>query len=177
VLSTSQKITLKMMYRFVLLVAAVLIGVCTAAPVVHLTDLNFDQVVNGDNNVLVEFYAPWCGHCKNLEPEWAAAAATFNPADGIIIAALDASTYSELGTKFAVQGFPTIKFFPKGSKEPVEYEGGRTADTIVEYVNGKLGTTKKVKSVPSAATTLTTENFPSMVLGKKAAFVEFYAPW
>lgn len=158
-------------------VFVVLVGICHAAPVVHLTDQTFDEVVNGNTNVLVEFYAPWCGHCKNLEPEWASAAASFSPADGVIIAAVDASTYSGLGTRYDVQGFPTIKWFPKGSAEPVEYDGGRTADTIVEWLNGKVGTSKKVKAVPSAVTTLTKDNFESMVLGKKAAFVEFYAPW
>ena len=148
-----------------------------SAPVLHLTDANFDTVVDGSQNILVEFYAPWCGHCKNLAPEWESAAASFSPSDGIIIAAVDASTYSEIGTRFSVQGFPTIKYFAKGSKEPVEYEGGRTADTIVQWVNEKIGTDKKVKSVPSAVTVLTKENFEQQVQGSKAALVEFYAPW
>ena len=148
-----------------------------AAPVLHLTDANFDSVVDGTKNILVEFYAPWCGHCKNLAPEWESAAASFSPSDGIIIAAVDASTYAELGSRFQVQGFPTIKFFAKGSKEPTEYEGGRTADTIVQWVNEKIGTDKKVKAVPSAVTVLTKENFQQQVQGAKAALVEFYAPW
>ena len=80
-----------------------------AAPVLHLTDVNFDSVVDGSQNILVEFYAPWCGHCKNLAPEWESAAASFSPSDGIIIAAVDASAYAELGSRFQVQGFPTIK--------------------------------------------------------------------
>ena len=175
---TSLRISTKKMRGFVqFLLAAALFAVCKAATVIKLTDQNFDEVVNGDSNVLVEFYAEWCGHCKNLEPEYASAAASFAPADGVILAAIDASTYAELGTKYNVEGFPTIKWFPKGSTEPVDYDGGRTADTIVQWLNGKLGTTKKVKSVPSAVATLTTDNFESMALGKKAAMVYFYAPW
>lgn len=43
--------------------------------VVELTDSNFDSLVlNSEDMWLVEFFAPWCGHCKNLAPQWADAA-------------------------------------------------------------------------------------------------------
>lgn len=65
----------------------------------------------------------------------------------------------------------------KGSKKAEEYTGGRTADTIVKWMNDKVGSFKRVKTPYSAVTTLTRDNFKRQVLGKKAAFVEFYAPW
>ena len=138
---------------------------------------NPDQVVDGSNNVLVEFYAPWCGHCKNLAPEWETAANSFQPEDGIVIAAIDASTYQDIGTKYEVQGFPTIKYFAKGGTTAAEYDGGRTADTIIDWVNKKVGTNKKLKTMSSSVVTLTKDNFAEHALGEKAALVEFYAPW
>lgn len=147
------------------------------ADVVTLTASNFDQYVNGESNILVEFYAPWCGHCKNLAPEWKIAGETFQSGDDIVLAALDATEANAIAQKYEVRGYPTIKFFPKGSKEPEEYNGGRTAKEIVDWVNKKVGTKRSVKTPPSFVTTLTTENFDSLALGSKAALVEFYAPW
>jgi hypothetical protein len=52
----------------------------------------------------------------------------------IVIAALDATEAQDIATKYGVSGYPTIKFFPKGSTTPEDYNGGRTADTIVKYI-------------------------------------------
>mmetsp|Transcript_1381 Transcript_1381/g.1880 ORF Transcript_1381/g.1880 Transcript_1381/m.1880 type:complete len:354 (-) Transcript_1381:179-1240(-) len=148
-----------------------------AADVIHLSEADFSKYVDGSSNILVEFYAPWCGHCKSLAPEWQIAGETFLPEDDIKIAALDATSAESIASKYDVKGFPTIKFFPKGSTTPIDYEGGRTADAIVQWVNEKVGTSRKVKVAPSAVTTLTVENFDKLVLGSKSALVEFYAPW
>lgn len=148
-----------------------------SADVVHLTKENFNDYVDGTKNVLVEFYAPWCGHCKNLAPEWAIAGSTFDENDDIVIADIDATAAQELASKFEVRGYPTIKFFPK-SKVPEEYTGGRTADTIVSWVNEKIGTRKAVKKPPTAVTVLDDSNFDAIALDPtKYVMVEFYAPW
>mmetsp|Transcript_7837 Transcript_7837/g.5881 ORF Transcript_7837/g.5881 Transcript_7837/m.5881 type:complete len:375 (+) Transcript_7837:72-1196(+) len=163
------------------LFATVLVVICiltkSFGDVINLSDENFDEVVDGSTNVLVEFYAPWCGHCKNLAPEWKIAGETFQDGDDIKIAAVDATVSASLASKYGVQGYPTIKFFPKGSTSPEDYTGGRTSDTIVSWVNSKVGTNRKVKLAPSFVTTLTADNFEKFVGGSKAALVEFYAPW
>jgi protein disulfide-isomerase-like protein len=165
-----------MFHLLALLIAATISLVL--GDVVHLTPQDFDTVVNGDSNVLVEFYAPWCGHCKNLAPEWKIAGETFTESDDIVIAAFDATTDNALASKFDVKGYPTIKYFPKGNKDlPEEYQGGRTADGIVKWVNDKIGTARKVKKAPSTVKQLTEGDFDKLVLGDKGALVEFYAPW
>eukprot|EP01036_Dinobryon_divergens_P028780 gene28780-37783_t len=161
-----------------MLIATFLVA-CTlaAGDVIHLTEEDFSKYVDGSSNILVEFYAPWCGHCKSLAPEWQIAGETFLPEDDIKIAALDATTAESIASQYKVTGYPTIKFFPKGSTTPIDYDGGRTADTIVQWVNEKVGTSRKVKLPSSAVTTLTVDNFDALALGSKAALVEFYAPW
>ena len=93
-------------------------------PVKYLTGKNFDEVVfDKSKNVLVEFYAPWCGHCKKLSPVWdklAESLANENK-DDIVVAKIDA-TLNELKHS-RVRSFPTIRLYKKGENEQVEYNG------------------------------------------------------
>ncbi|KAL8585699.1 Protein disulfide-isomerase A6 [Nucella lapillus] len=110
------------------------------ADVVELTDSNFeDEVLNYDGMVMVEFYAPWCGHCKNLAPHWAQAATDLK--GKVKLCALDATVHSVMSNRYGVRGFPTIKVFPAGKKEASDaedYEGGRTASDIVRFAQEKV---------------------------------------
>jgi protein disulfide-isomerase-like protein len=108
-----------------LIVAASLLA-SAQAEVIKLTESNFDSYVDGSKHAFVEFFAPWCGHCKSLEPEWAIAGNTFLPDDDVVIAAVDATENQGLADKFGVSGYPTIKYFPKGSTEAEDYKGGRS---------------------------------------------------
>ena len=61
--------------------------------VITLTDENFDKLVLGSEDMwLVEFYAPWCGHCKNLAPQWASAATELK--GKVKLGALDATVHT-----------------------------------------------------------------------------------
>jgi protein disulfide-isomerase A1 len=98
-----------------------------------LTEANFEEALAQQPDILVEFYAPWCGHCKSLAPEYAKAAKRLlNSEPAIHIAKVDATENSNLAQKYGVQGYPTLKYFVGG--EPTEYTGGRTEDSIYSYV-------------------------------------------
>lgn len=119
-----------------------------------------------------------CGHCKNLAPAYEEVADAFEKVDNVVIANVDADAHKELGSRFGVRGFPTLKFFPAGSTEPEDYSGGRSASDIVTYVNNKAGTRARIKQVPTAVTVLDPTNFDGIVLDEtKDVLVEFYAPW
>lgn len=105
--------------------------------VVELTESNFEKtVLNSDDMWLVEFFAPWCGHCKNLEPEWARAATELK--GKVKLGAVDATVHASLAQKYGVNGYPTIKYFGAGSKTgPTDYDGGRTSSDIVQWALNK----------------------------------------
>jgi protein disulfide-isomerase A6 len=76
--------------------------------VVELTDDNFNQrVTNSDGVWIVEFYAPWCGHCKSLAPEYKKAAKALS---GIVgVGAVDCDVHKSICGTYGVRGFPTLK--------------------------------------------------------------------
>jgi len=96
---------------------------------------NFDEIVNDDRkDVLIEFYAPWCGHCKSLAPKYDELAKKLKKETSITIAKMDA-TENDVPSQYEVQGFPTIYFVPKNSKDsPRKYEGGREVDDFIKFL-------------------------------------------
>jgi len=157
-----------------------LLAAATASAVVDLVPDNFDSVVDGSKGVFVEFYAPWCGHCKNLAPAWDALADAFKDASNeVVIAKVDADSNRDLGSRFGVSGFPTLKWFPKGSTTPKDYDGGRELDDLIKFVSEESGAKGRLPPKPvTKVAVLDPSNFDSIALdSNKLVFVEFYAPW
>ncbi|CAH1134868.1 unnamed protein product [Ceutorhynchus assimilis] len=103
-------------------------------PVVVAVAKNFDDVVtNNGKDTLIEFYAPWCGHCKKLAPTFDELAEKLKDED-VSIVKMDA-TANDVTGPFDVRGFPTLYWAPKDKKSsPVRYEGGREVDDFVKYI-------------------------------------------
>ncbi|CAI5993835.1 unnamed protein product [Closterium sp. NIES-65] len=167
-----------------------------SSDVANLSPSNFKSaVIESGEVVLVEFFAPWCGHCKNLAPAWEKAATALK---GIVtVAAVDCDANPSIAQEYGVQGFPTIKVFAPHLKTPADYQGQRDAKAIVDFalsqvkslvsarLGGKVGGGgggsgggRKAESGPSASVVLTGDNFDDLVVNSKELWlVEFFAPW
>jgi protein disulfide-isomerase A6 len=154
--------------------------VSAKSAVLDLIPDNFDKVVlKSGIPTFVEFFAPWCGHCKNLAPVWDELASNLEYAKNKIqIAKVDADSEKSLGARFGVQGFPTLKFFDGKSATPEDYTGGRDLESLSDFVKEKTGVRiKKRAAPPSSVVMLTDDTFKTEVGGDKNVFVAYTAPW
>lgn len=96
-----------------------------------------DVVFNSGKNVLLEFYAPWCGHCRKLVPILEEVAVSLQDDEDVVIAKMD-GTANDIPTDFAVEGYPTIYFYST-TGELYSYNGGRTAEDIISFIKKNKG--------------------------------------
>ncbi|KAB2628524.1 protein disulfide-isomerase 5-2-like [Pyrus ussuriensis x Pyrus communis] len=101
--------------------------------VLELDDSNFDSAISALDLVLVDFYAPWCGHCKRLSPQLDAAAPLLaGLKHPVAIAKLNADKFTSVARKYEIDAYPTLKLFMHGV--PMEYNGPRKAESLVRYL-------------------------------------------
>jgi protein disulfide-isomerase-like protein len=174
-----------------------------ASDVVTMTQAAFDESIK-QGNWLLEFYAPWCGHSKRLAPTYEIVATHLK--GQVNVAKVDCTVEQDLCARFAIKGFPTLKYYVDGAV--VDYSGDRTLDSFVKFTVGEehkklprvalpgAGGTQSTSAPPShvhppapvnpplpdaplgptEVVTLTEANFEELT-SRGAWLIEFYAPW
>lgn len=104
----------------------------SSSQVVQGSTGNFKELIGSDSPVLVEFFAPWCGHCKKLAPEFESAASSLK-SQNIKLAAIDCTIEKEICEKQGIKGYPTLAVFRSGA-EVTKYQGPREASAIVKFM-------------------------------------------
>ncbi|KAH9503116.1 Protein disulfide-isomerase A5, partial [Bulinus truncatus] len=150
--------------------------------VIHLTDEIFHDFIKQHPSVLVMFYAPWCGHCKQMKPGYTEAA-QFLKDEGIqgVLAAVDATKEKKLAQENNIKGFPTVKYFRNGefAFEVIQ----RDKEKIIEFMKDPQEPPPppppemKWEEIESDIIHLTDDTFKLLLKKKKHCLVMFYAPW
>ncbi|KAH9488252.1 Thioredoxin domain-containing protein 5 [Bulinus truncatus] len=180
-----------------------LLFVCLSVLAENVNDENYASTLNYDEDTFkaglskrrnfVMFYAPWCGHCKNLSPTWDELAKIYNKAEDspVVIAKVDCTIHTSLCADHEVVGFPTLKLFETGGEEHKRYTGKRDLESLKAYVQEQvLGIggedtavaretgeeDSKEATQESKVVILNDDNFADTV-SKGFYFIKFYAPW
>merc|ERR1712045_1092121 len=119
--------------------ALTLLAIATAsanASVTSLTPDNYDSLTDG-KTVFIKFFAPWCGHCKKMAPDWEKLAGEWEGNDIGLVAEVDCTAEGKtLCDQNGVKGFPTLKYGDPSSLE--DYQGGRTYDDLAKFAKENL---------------------------------------
>jgi thioredoxin domain-containing protein 5 len=110
----------------------------TLSSVTDMTDANHDEVIRSATaGAFVKFYAPWCGHCRKLEPTWEALSDALQPLPAATaVARVDCTKHRALCSRYGIRSFPTLLFFADEGKSVRKHESYRTLDALTAFASG-----------------------------------------
>lgn len=120
-----------------ILLTVLLIVSLAHSEVVVLDDSNFTSFIQEHPYVFVEFYAPWCGHCKALAPEFERLG-ELAQGKNYVVAKVDATVATNASSQYEIEGYPTLKFLVNGFA--IEYRSGRTAEDFQLWIESFFAT-------------------------------------
>ncbi|KAF2431318.1 hypothetical protein EJ08DRAFT_196318 [Tothia fuscella] len=111
----------------------------TGSALVELDANNFDEIIiRSGKPALVDFYAPFCKYCREIDPVYAELAEKFRDS-GIIIAKVDSYTHKAIENRYNIQAWPTFKWFDGSGDNPIDYDSGWEIDWFSDYITQKTG--------------------------------------
>ena len=139
--------TINKMFKTFILLACIFSAMSyeTEGEVLKLGKDDFALALQEFPTMMVKFFAPWCGHCKNIAPfglklliglKWMDL--QVNPFVILVkIAEVDCTQHRETCLQYGVTGYPTLLFFSKTFAHPTEFEGSRSTDDLLTWINEK----------------------------------------
>ncbi|GJP44650.1 hypothetical protein CLOM_g4016 [Closterium sp. NIES-68] len=143
--------------------------------VVDLTPANFGEYVGGERAVFVKFFAPWCGHCQKVAPEYERVAGAVKDVPALAVGKVNCDEHKDLCSQHAIRSFPTFRWFSAHHTTPENFKGRRDADDFLNFINEKLGTRVTLPGAVSHVLSLCTDSFNHAALDDSVhALVMFY---
>lgn len=117
-------------------IAALLFGLVAGANAIELSHETWDAAVDG-KTVFVKFFAPWCGHCKKLKPDWDKLMDLYKGHATALVADVDCTAGGkDLCGTMGVQGYPTLKYGDPSDLQ--DYKGGRDFESLKTFAENNL---------------------------------------
>eukprot|EP01022_Parablepharisma_sp_SALTPOND_P034056 TRINITY_DN903_c0_g1_i1.p1 TRINITY_DN903_c0_g1~~TRINITY_DN903_c0_g1_i1.p1 ORF type:complete len:787 (-),score=117.38 TRINITY_DN903_c0_g1_i1:33-2393(-) len=168
-----QNITMKLAIIFLALFAFCVLG----DKVVSLTDANYKDFLSSHPLVLLKLFAPWCGHCKKMAPEFEKAAEfAISSKKPYALAEIDCDKNIQAARHFNITRYPTIKLIKNGT--PSDYSGDRSAESFVQFLDEAAGIPISNFEPPTTGLVdLGDSNYTKFFSKHKLVLVKIYAPW